>query len=582
MDRSAVIRWLVIGVAALLIYKWGIPLLTGKSGGEAVQAIPAETYVDAPGFVGDTIDPPPAGQTAPNHPVEGTLCEIHGNRFNATLSTRGAGITHFLFTDKQYATSAQADLSTTPTVERWRNLRTTFRGAGADDQLKYDRFNWTLDESDPKTCKFSYEDDDAKIVKTVRAGGGPFELDVDTEITNKTASDKRHRYALGAFSYRENHEMKGSLGRQSQFTTDLSCARSDEVTRKSASDFKAGWFSEPLVDKYAAVSNMYFSQALVPVESGTASPECDVLAEQWYGAGQKADDDNAAVVFHALLEYPAKTLAAGQTATYKDIAFFGPKERDVLATAAGGRGLGTLLNLGFFTKIAKVLVMVLVWIHAHITFGNWGLAIIVMTIAIRGLLFPLSWKQIQTSIAMAKIKPEIDAVNAKFKDDPQAKNVAVMQLYRTHKVNPFGGCLPQLAAMPVWWAMYTTLQTAVEMYHEKFLWFSDLSAPDKYYLLPLLLGALMIVQQRIVPMTGVDASQQKMMMWLMPIIFTVMMLFLPAALGLYMLTSSALGIVQQLGVQKFKARKLGGDGDIVVKNVGDGSVSSFGKGKARV
>jgi YidC/Oxa1 family membrane protein insertase len=205
-----------------------------------------------------------------------------------------------------------------------------------------------------------------------------------------------------------------------------------------------------------------------------------------------------------------------------------------------------------------------------------------MTIAIRGLLFPLSWKQIQTSIAMAKIKPEIDAVNAKFKDDPQAKNVAVMQLYRTHKVNPFGGCLPQLAAMPVWWAMYTTLQTAVEMYHEKFLWFSDLSAPDKYYLLPLLLGGLMIVQQRIVPMTGVDASQQKMMMWLMPIIFTVMMLFLPAALGLYMLTSSALGIVQQLGVQKFKARKLGGDGDIVVKNVGDGPVSSFGKGKARV
>jgi len=240
------------------------------------------------------------------------------------------------------------------------------------------------------------------------------------------------------------------------------------------------------------------------------------------------------------------------------------------------------LNLGFFTKIAKVLVMVLVWIHAHITFGNWGIAIIVLTIAIRGLLFPLSWKQIQTSIAMAKIKPEIDAVNAKFKDDPQAKNVAIMQLYRTHKVNPFGGCLPQLAAMPVWWAMYTTLQTAVEMYHEKFLWFSDLSAPDKYYALPFLLGALMIVQQRIVPMTGVDASQQKMMMWLMPVIFTGMMLFLPAALGLYMLTSSALGIVQQLGVQKFKARKLGNEADIVVKNIGDSPVSSFGKGKARV
>jgi YidC/Oxa1 family membrane protein insertase len=583
MDKNSVIRWLVIGVAALLIYKWGIPLMTGKgSGGDAAQPIPAEVYVNAPGFIGDTVEAPPPGQTTPNLPVEGELCDIHGIRFNATLSTRGAGLTHLLFTDPQYATSEQRDLSTTPSVERWRNLRTTFRGPGAEDQLKYDRFNWTLGTHDGKSCEFTYEDDDAKIVKTIRAGHGPFELDVETAITNKTDSPKHHRYSLAAFAYRENHELKGSLGRQSTLTTDLSCARNDDVKRKSASDFKEGWFSEPLVDKYAAVSDVYFSQALVPVESATAAPECNLLAEQWYGAGQKPDDANAAIVFHALLGYPVKTLEAGQTATYEDIAFFGPKERDVLANAAGGRGLGTLLNLGFFTKIAKVLVMVLVWIHAHITFGNWGIAIIVLTIAIRGLLFPLSWKQIQTSIAMAKIKPEIDAVNAKFKNDPQAKNVAVMQLYRTHKVNPFGGCLPQLAAMPVWWAMYTTLQTAVEMYHEKFLWFSDLSAPDKFYALPLLLGALMIVQQRIVPMTGVDASQQKMMMWLMPIIFTVMMLFLPAALGLYMLTSSALGIVQQLGVQKFKARKLGNDADIVVKNIGDSPVSSFGKGKARV
>ena len=154
-----------------------------------------------------------------------------------------------------------------------------------------------------------------------------------------------------------------------------------------------------------------------------------------------------------------------------------------------------------------------------------------------------------------------------------------MELWRKNKVNPLGGCLPALVQMPIWFALYATLQTAVEFYHTKFLWFVDLSAPDPFYVLPIVLGAAMIVQQRIVPQQGMDPVQQKMMMWLLPIIFTVMMLFLPAALGVYMLTNSMLGIVQQLAVEKFAPRNgspaKAGD-DIVVKQV------SLGKGKARV
>jgi YidC/Oxa1 family membrane protein insertase len=126
----------------------------------------------------------------------------------------------------------------------------------------------------------------------------------------------------------------------------------------------------------------------------------------------------------------------------------------------------------------------------------------------------------------------------------------MMELWKKNGVNPFGGCLPQLVQMPVWFAMYTTLQTAVEMYHTRFLWFADLSAPDAYYILPFLLGVFMIVQQRIVPQQGMDPVQQKIMMYLMPAGFTVMMLFLPAALGVYMLTNSILGITQQLVVER--------------------------------
>jgi YidC/Oxa1 family membrane protein insertase len=224
-----------------------------------------------------------------------------------------------------------------------------------------------------------------------------------------------------------------------------------------------------------------------------------------------------------------------------------------------------------------------VFLHDKITFSNWGIAIILMTIGLRTMLFPLTFKSIKTTIAMRRLKPEVDALNAKFKDDAQAKNLAMMELWKKHGVNPFGGCLPQLVQMPVWFAMYTTLQTAVEMYHVRFLWFHDLSAPDPYYVLPLLLGAFMIVQQRIVPQQGMDPVQQKMMMWMMPIIFTVMMLFLPAALGVYMLTNSVLGIVQQLVLEQVAPRSKDGGKGIVVKQQGDKPAgSAFGKGKARV
>jgi len=137
--------------------------------------------------------------------------------------------------------------------------------------------------------------------------------------------------------------------------------------------------------------------------------------------------------------------------------------------------------------------------------------------------------------------------------------------------------------MPVWFAMYTTLQTAAEMYHVRFLWFKDLSAPDPYYVLPLLLGGFMIIQQRIVPQQGMDPMQAKMMMWMMPVVFTVMMLFLPAALGVYMLTNSILGIVQQLVLEQVAPRG-NPPGGIVVKQTGEKKKlgDGFGKEKARV
>jgi YidC/Oxa1 family membrane protein insertase len=578
MDRNTIIRWIAIAAVIFAFWRWGLPMITGKST-EHPQAAPSETYTNAPDFVPDTIDDGKA------QPPEGQICKIHGNRYEAELSSRGAALTHFYLLDQKYATSAAADMSSTPDHERWRSLRTLFRGEGGDDQLKYDRFNWQLEQLGEGGCRFTYQDDDVKIVKTISASTRPFEVNVQTDVTNLSDAPKKHRFSIAAFAYRTNKQIKGSLGRVSPFQTDLSCARDRDVARKGKDDFKEGWFSEPLVDRYAAVSNYYFAEALVPKDiAENGKPSCELLAEQWYSEGQKPDDDDVGAVYHAELTYAPKTLGPNETASYKIDAFFGPKERQILAQAAGGQaGLGDLINLGFFSPVAKVLVGLITWIHAHITMGNWGVAIIVLTIGLRTLLFPLTLKSLKSAIAMRKLKPEVDALGKKFEGDAQAKNLAMMELYKKHKVNPLGGCLPQLVQMPVWWAMYTTLQTAVEMYNTKFLWFSDLSAPDKTFILPIVLGGFMILQQRIVPQQGMDPMQQKMMTWLLPVIFTVMMLFLPASLGVYMLTNSMLAIVQTLAVEKFAPRNAvpGGGakpaaGDIVVKQL------NVGKGKARV
>lgn len=576
MERSSVLRWGVIAIAILLFYKFGWPLISGQSDKPHAIAQTDEKFVDAPGFAPDAL-----GEKAgsPNAPPEGEQCKIKGPRFEAELSSRGAALTHFYLTDANYARSDAADLSTTPDQERWRSLRTMFRGGDANTQVKYDRFNWKLERGDKdQSCKFTYEDDDVRIVKTVSATPRPFELGVETTVTNLAKDPKRHQFSLAAYAFRKNSELKGSLGRQAPFATELSCAVGKDVTRKkSKDDLKGGMLTVPGVDRYAAVNSHYFSQALIPQltqDKGaegvvTEAPMCGLVADDWgLAPGQGKDAEDAAAIYQAKLIYPPKELAPQTSATYRDIAFFGPKEREVLSHVAGGTArLGDVHDLGFFSPVANVLVKILDFIHDHITFGNWGVAIIVMTICLRTLLFPLTYKSIKTTIAMRRLKPEVDALNKKFADDAQAKNLAMMELWKKHGVNPFGGCLPQLVQMPVWFAMYTTLQTAVEMYHTKFLWFSDMSAPDKFYILPLLLGVFMIVQQRIVPQQGMDPMQAKMMMYMLPAVFTVMMLFLPAALGVYMLTNSLLGIGQQLAVEKIAPRDKG-PGEIVVREKG--------------
>ncbi|MBU4484698.1 membrane protein insertase YidC, partial [bacterium] len=167
------------------------------------------------------------------------------------------------------------------------------------------------------------------------------------------------------------------------------------------------------------------------------------------------------------------------------------------------------------------------------------------TILIKILLYPISHKSMKSMKRMQQLQPQLKKIKEKYGSDKQRVNVETMQLFKTYKVNPMGGCLPMVLQFPVYIALYKVLWNSIELFQSPFFWFyKDLSAPDPYYITPILLGFAMLAQQKLTPTVSADPTQQKMMM-LMPIMFTAFMLFLPAGLVLYILVNTLFTIAQQ-------------------------------------
>lgn len=251
-------------------------------------------------------------------------------------------------------------------------------------------------------------------------------------------------------------------------------------------------------------------------------------------------------------------IAPGGSATINYQLVIGPKDMGFLQDESAAIAqqakienphLDDTVDLGFWAVIARVLLWLLRAFHHVIP--NWGVAIILLTIAVKLVTLPLAWKSMKSMEEMRKLAPEIAALKKKYGDDREKLNLETMKLYQQHKVNPLGGCLPMLIQMPIWLALYTTLQTSVELYNEPFIggWISDLTSKDPYYALPLAMGVTMFITQRMQPMQ-MDATQQKVMLYFMPIFFTFIMLQLPAGLTLYIFTNNILSIGQQLILRK--------------------------------
>jgi YidC/Oxa1 family membrane protein insertase len=199
-----------------------------------------------------------------------------------------------------------------------------------------------------------------------------------------------------------------------------------------------------------------------------------------------------------------------------------------------------------FAFLSKPIVSLLKFFHGFT--HNWGLAIVLLTLFIKLVTFYPTQKSLLSAKKMQKLAPKMAAIRKKFENDRQRQSVETMNLYKAHGVSPFGGCLPSLIQMPIWIALYSTLNYAVELYRAPFVaHLHDLTAKDPYYITPLVMGGVMYGQMKMSP-AGADPQQQAMMSVLMPIMFTGFSLFLPSGLAVYMLTSYLFGILQQLYV----------------------------------
>ena len=252
---------------------------------------------------------------------------------------------------------------------------------------------------------------------------------------------------------------------------------------------------------------------------------------------------------------PAITIAANQQASTSAIFYVGPKDQEVMEKIADN--LDLTIDYGFLFMISQPLFWLLIKIQSVVT--NWGLTIIVITLIVKGGMYPLTRAQYTSMAKMRELQPKMTALKERFGDDRQKMSQAMMELYRKEKVNPAGGCLPLLVQMPIFLALYWVFLESVELRHAPFVfWIQDLSAQDPYYVLPLLMGISMFIMQKMQPVTVQDPMQQKMMQY-MPVLFTVFFFFFPSGLVLYWLVSNLISIAQMKiifsGIAKKKAKE---------------------------
>lgn len=390
--------------------------------------------------------------------------------------------------------------------------------------FRADQQNYQLqDGQDELTVPLYWQADNGlTVIKTYTFKRDSYVVNVDYKVVNNTGE------AFSAYPYAQFNRNKETQGSHFiyTYTGPVFSNTGNEYEKVKFEDLDDKPFNQKAADGWAAMIEHYFVAAIVP--------EQNAEEKGYYARSINGTNYTAGV------RMPAMTVAAGAEGHADYEMYLGPKKADRLEKVA--KNLQLTVDYGIFTIISEPLFWVMEWLH-KLT-GNWGWSIVLLTVLIKLVFFKLSAASYRSMAAMRKLTPKLASLKERYGDDKQKFNQAMMDLYRTEKINPLGGCLPILVQMPVFLSFYWVLVESIELRQADFiLWINDLTAMDPYFILPVLFGISMWFQQTLNPAPQDPA--QAMMMKFFPLVFTVFFAFFPSGLVLYWVVNNVLSIAQQ-------------------------------------
>jgi YidC/Oxa1 family membrane protein insertase len=538
MDNRRAILAVALSIAVLLIWNWFFtppvqqvpqaqqPTQTAQAPAPATHVVPSQT----PASVSDAARAPFSFT-----PTEGKQVVVETPLYKGVLNTTGGVLEHFVL--KKYRESIAADspnidlippqaLVRAPLGISWNMLP-----AWSNGEWGFTGEDLALQGSEEGTLTFTGKLGSVTFIRTLTFAADRYEIQENIRIINTTAAQVAGNLDFSLASV--GLSTKDDRYNQNKVAS-LSAKGLDEES--DADDLTTG-ITLPAGNtlQWAGIENNYFILAVVPTSGDM-------------GLKAKLDND-----IYRLLVGQNLIIEPGASQTLTCTYYLGPKENSMMADAPNE--LKRSIHYGWFDIIAKPLIVGLNFLYNYV--GNYGVAIIILTILIKLLFWPLSQKSYKSMDQMKKIQPMMAKVREQYKDDRDQMNKEVMRLYKTYKVNPAGGCLPMLLQIPVFFALYQALLGAIELRHAPFIshlpftdlvWLADLSAKDPFYITPIIMGATMFLQQKMTPTAG-DPTQAKIMLF-MPIVFTFIFLNFPSGLVVYWMVNNILSIAQQWSISR--------------------------------
>lgn len=464
-----------------------------------------------------------------------SIVKIETDIFRLLIDKEGAGIVHAALSD--FPVSLNEPDTPLVLLEESSDITFVIQGGllseqpAATQQTQYTSMasNYVMQEDqDVLQVPFMWQENGISITKTYEFTRGSHLVKINYSVKNNSPSTWRGRAYT---QIKRNDPEEGGMRFIYTYTGTVISDPQNRYEKISFDDIDDAPISKQSSNGWIAVIQHYFLAALIPTHP-----------DETYHYYTKSLGNN---MYTSGLISPGRDISPGQEADFSEQVYIGPKDQELLSGIA--EGLDLTVDYGMLWFIAKPLFWGLKAIHEKT--NNWGWSIILVTVLLKLFFYKLSAAGYRSMANMRRVQPRLMSLKERYKDDRVKMNQAMMQIYKEEKINPFGGCFPILIQIPVFIALYWVLLESVELRQASFvLWIVDLSTPDPYWVLPLIMGVTMFIQQKLNP-APLDPIQAKVMMTL-PIVFTVFFGFFPSGLVLYWVANNTLSILQQWLIMK--------------------------------